>query len=175
MYGRPFTETQRHRDTESPLRLCKPSPWPDVHLPNFVTIRVRQSVNTSLFTLWVVVCQHYIAGSDTSQIPSDLFFSYNIGVFTLHSVFFSVTLKKSKQKKSQTNHFYVQIRPSTEFGPQSFFFFQRRTDMERSGKCKQLYSTLWLNTVHPVTSFQPIRMLDLIYPYYNSSIRTACA
>src|SRR4029434_9191737 len=44
--------------------------------------------------------------------------------------------------------------------------------MERSGKCKQLYSTLWLNTVHPVTSFQPIRMLDFIYPYYNSKFRT---
>src|SRR4029434_1006388 len=87
---------RRHRDTESPLRHCKPSPstspWPDVHLPNFVTIRLRQSVNTLLFTLWVVVCQHYIAGSDTSQIPSDVFFSYNNGVFTLHSVYFSVTL-----------------------------------------------------------------------------------
>ena len=45
--------------------------------------------------------------------------------------------------------------------------------MERSGKCKQLYSTLWLNTVHPVTSFQPIRMLDFIYPYYNIAYYTA--
>ena len=98
-------------DTESPLRRCKPSPstspWPDVHLPNFVTIRLRQSVNTSLFTLWVVVCQHQIAGSDTSQIPSDVFFSYNNGVFTLHSVYFSVTFTKSKQKKvKQTTFMY---------------------------------------------------------------------
>ena len=35
-------------DTESPLRHCKPSPstslWPDVHLPNFLTIRLRQSI-----------------------------------------------------------------------------------------------------------------------------------
>src|SRR4029434_5487079 len=64
-------------DTESPLRRGKPSPstspWPDVHLPHFVTIRLCQSVSTSLFTLWVVVCQHYIACSDTSQIPSGVF------------------------------------------------------------------------------------------------------
>src|SRR4029434_3459044 len=101
---------RRHRDTESPLRRGKPSPstspWPDVHLPNFVTIRLRLSVNPLLFTLWVVVCQHYIAGSDTSQIPSDVFFSFKNRVFTLHSVYFSVTLKKSKQKVKQTTFMY---------------------------------------------------------------------
>ena len=37
-------------DTESPLRHCKPSPstslWPDVHLPNFLTIQlsIRQYI-----------------------------------------------------------------------------------------------------------------------------------
>src|SRR4029434_8108574 len=40
----------------SPLRRCKPSPstspWPDVHLPNFVTIRLSQSDNTSLSMLY---------------------------------------------------------------------------------------------------------------------------
>src|SRR4029434_5260754 len=49
-----------------------------------------------------------------------------------------------------------------------------RTDMERSGKCKQLSSTLWLNTVHPVTHSQPIRMLDFIYPYYNRGDMCVC-
>src|SRR4029434_8476667 len=48
----------RDRDTESPPRRCKPFPstslWPDVHLPNFATIRLCQSVTTSLFTLWVL-------------------------------------------------------------------------------------------------------------------------
>ena len=43
-------------DTESSLRRCKPSPstspWPDVHLPHFVTIRLRQSVNTSVSMLY---------------------------------------------------------------------------------------------------------------------------
>src|SRR4029434_4954933 len=48
-----------------------------------------------------------MAGSDTSQIPSDVFFSYNKGVFTLYSVYFSVTFKKSMQKKvTQTTFVY---------------------------------------------------------------------
>src|SRR4029434_5297739 len=100
---------QTHGDTESPLRRGKSSPstsaWPDVHLIIFVTIRLRQSVNTSLFTLWVVVCQHQIAGSDTSQIPSDVFFSYKNCFFTLQSVYFSVTFKKSEQKKVKQTTF----------------------------------------------------------------------
>jgi len=41
--------------------------------------------------------------------------------------------------------------------------------MERLYKYKQVYRTLWLNKVHPVTHSQPIRMLDFSYPYYNTS------
>src|SRR4029434_9610982 len=59
--------------------------------------------------------------SHTSQILSDVFFSYNKGVFTLYSVYFSVTFKNIEAKKSQTNNFWVQIRPPTEFGRQLFF------------------------------------------------------
>src|SRR4029434_2814025 len=52
------------------------------------------------------------------------YFSITIKGFLHCSVYFSETFKKSKQKKSQTNNFYVQIRPSTEFGPPpSFFYF----------------------------------------------------
>src|SRR4029434_11078146 len=44
---------RRHGHTKSPLHRCKPSPstspWPDVHLTSFVTLRLRQSVNTSLY------------------------------------------------------------------------------------------------------------------------------
>ena len=55
------------------------------------------------------------AGSDTSQIPSNAFFSYNNGVFTLHGVYFSVTLKKSKQKKvKQTTFIAVYLVGSSE-------------------------------------------------------------
>ena len=36
---------------------------------------------------------------------SDVFFSYNKGVFTLYSVYFSVTFKKSKQKKVKQTTF----------------------------------------------------------------------
>ena len=43
---------RRHRDTESPLRRCKPSPstspWPDVHLPNVLTIHLRQYITVYL-------------------------------------------------------------------------------------------------------------------------------
>src|SRR4029434_6676197 len=39
------------------------------------------------------------------QIPSDAFFSNNNGVFTLYSVYFSVTSKKSKQKKVKQTTF----------------------------------------------------------------------
>ena len=49
---------------------------------------------SELFTLWVVSSSmRTLAGSDTSQIPSAVFFSYNNGVFTLYSVYFSVTVK----------------------------------------------------------------------------------
>ena len=40
------------------------------------------------------------AGHDTSQILSDVFFSYNKGFFTLYSVYFSVLLKNLSKKKS---------------------------------------------------------------------------
>ena len=128
-----------YADRQSPLRRCKPcpstSPWPDLHLPNFVSLRRNDGeptetpglwlVQPMLFTLWVVACLHYIAGSATLQIPSDVFFSYNKVFFfyIAHCLIQGDFKKKSKQKKVETNNFYVQIPPSTEFGPPSFFFF----------------------------------------------------
>src|SRR4029434_10061473 len=67
---------------------------------------------------------HYIAGSDTSQIPSDVFFSYNNGVFTLHSVYFSVTFTKSKQKKvKQTTFMYKSDHLRSLVRRHLFFFY----------------------------------------------------
>src|SRR4029434_2653001 len=43
-----WSSVQRHGHTESPLRRGKPSqslsPWPDVHLPIFLTISLRQYI-----------------------------------------------------------------------------------------------------------------------------------
>ena len=91
---------QRHGEPSPTLQiLSNTSPWRAPPKCCNYCIRLSQSVNISLFTLWVLACLHKIGGSDTSQILSDIFFSYNNGVFTLYSVYFSVTFKKSKQKK----------------------------------------------------------------------------
>src|SRR4029434_4217311 len=61
--------------------------------------------------------------SYTSQILLDVFFSYNKGVFTLYSVYFSVTFKKSKQKKVKQTTFgykYDHLRSLVAI----FFFFE---------------------------------------------------
>lgn len=51
--------------------------------------------------------------------------------------------------------------------------FWVRTDMERWAQCKEVHSALWLNTVHHMTSSQPINMLDFIYPYCNMQVAAA--
>ena len=47
--------------------------------------------------------------------------SVTITGFLPCTVYFSVTLKKNIGKLSQTNYFYVQIRPSMKFGRHLFF------------------------------------------------------
>src|SRR4029434_10808655 len=57
----------------------------------------------------------------TAQILLDVFFSYNNRVFTLYSVYFSVTLKKSKQKKVKLKTFRYKYDDLRIFGPPFFF------------------------------------------------------
>src|SRR4029434_3328848 len=97
---------------------CKPSPstspWPDVHLPNLVTIptpSIRQHIAVYLVTLLV-----YLVGSSMPtldswlrhlQIPSDVFFSYNNGVFTLQCLFLCNFKKNLSIKKSNKQLFFA--------------------------------------------------------------------
>src|SRR4029434_7814476 len=92
---------RRHGDTEpSPSwqTSLSTSPWPDVHLPSFVTIRLLQSVNPSLFTLWVVVCQHLDSWLTPPKSPQTNF-SVAITGFLHCTVSISRQLLKNLSKK----------------------------------------------------------------------------